>query len=333
MFVCGLESLFVYLVPDIGTGPKAVQARKSIEAIERFFANPASGPFAGRAIAVFAHPDDATIACGGQLGRFEDLELIVVTDGAPPHIVHAVDKGFGSTEGYAQVRWDEMEAALDLAGVPHDRLCGYGLEDGSACRRLLTIIERLEKALAGADMVLTHCYEGGHTDHDAVAMAVHLACAAIDEARRPVIVEAPLYSLQAGLWTPQTFAAGGSGVVVCCPLGPEQQVLKRQMKICHRTQRDILAGFANDMERFRIAPSYDFARLPNDGALFYEVDGSLSGSQWLAMARTCRAFLERPRGSAPAVTIDESVAILRKLVAAASPQRAGAGQDSRRVAR
>jgi LmbE family N-acetylglucosaminyl deacetylase len=299
-----------------------VEARKDIESIQRFFENPQSGPFDGRAIAVFAHPDDATIACGAQLRRFEDLELIVVTDGAPPAVAHAVSKGFGSIEGYAQVRWDEMESALDLAGVPHDRLIGYGFEDGSACRRLLTIIDRLQQDLAGADIVLTHCYEGGHTDHDAVAMAVHIACAAIEEARRPVIVEAPLYSLQAGLWTPQTFAAGGSGLVATCLLGPEQRVLKRWMKICHRTQRDTLARFADDVERFRIAPSYDFAALPNDGALFYEVDGSLSGSQWLAMARTCRAYLERARGSAPAITIDESVEILKKLVAAAGPSAA-----------
>ncbi len=292
-----------------------MDASEDIESIERFFANRESGSFAGRAIAVFAHPDDATIACGGHLGRFDDLELIVVTDGAPPHAAHAVSKGFGSIEGYAQVRWDEMEAALDLAGMPHDRLFGYGFEDGSACRRLMTLIARLEKDLAGAGIVLTHCYEGGHTDHDAVAIAVHLACAAIDPGRRPVIVEAPLYSLQAGLWTAQTFAAGGSGRSVSCPLAPEQQVLKRQMKICHRTQRDILAAFANDVERFRIAPIYDFDCLPNDGALFYEVDGSLSGSQWLAMVRTCRAFLERPRNTAPAMTLDESVAILRKLVA------------------
>jgi LmbE family N-acetylglucosaminyl deacetylase len=296
-----------------------VVARKDIKSIQRFFEEPRSGPFDGRAIGVFAHPDDATIACGGQLSRFDDLELIVVTDGAPPALAHAVSKGFGSIEGYAQVRWDEMESALDLAGIPHDRLYGYGFEDGSACRRLLTIIDRLQRDLAGADLVLTHCYEGGHTDHDAVAMAVHIACAAIEETRRPVIAEAPLYSLQAGLWTPQTFAAGGSGLAVSCPLGPEQQALKRWMKICHRTQRDTLARFANDVERFRIAPSYDFGALPNDGALFYEVDGSLSGSQWLAMARTCRAYLDRPRGSAPAVTLDESVEILRKLVAAAAP--------------
>ena len=162
-----------------------MDASVNIESLERFFADRESGSFRGRTIAVFAHPDDATIACGGQLGRFDDLELIVVTDGAPPQAADAVSKGFGSIEGYAQVRWDEMEAALDLAGVPHDRLYGYGFQEGAACRRLMTLIGRLEKDLAGASLVLTHCYEGGNTDHDAVAMAVHFACAAIDPERRP----------------------------------------------------------------------------------------------------------------------------------------------------
>lgn len=309
-----------------------MRSRNDIRAVERFFAKPDSGPYAGRAVAVFAHPDDATIACGAQLSRFHDLDLIVVTDGAPPQVAHAVSKGFGSIQGYAQVRWDEMEAALDLAGVTHDRVVGYGIEDGSACRRLPTIIDRLQADLDGADLVLTHCYEGGHTDHDAVAMGVHLACAAIPPDRRPLIVEAPLYSLQAGQWTGQAFAAGGSGVVVACPLAPEQRLLKRKMKICHRTQRDSLARFANDVERFRIAPSYDFGRLPNDGALFYEVDGSMSGSQWLAMARTCRSFLERPRGSAPAVTVEESVEMLKALVAAAAPSPQAIQASNRQVA-
>jgi hypothetical protein len=49
------------------------------------------------------------------------------------------------------------------------------------------------------------------------------------------------------------------------------------------------------------------------------------------MARTCRTFLERPRGSAPAVTVDESVEILRKLLTAAAPQRAGAFDSPHRA--
>lgn len=306
-----------------------MEARKDIESIEQFFADPETGSFEGRAIAVCAHPDDATIAFGAQLGRFHDLDLIVVTDGAPTHMNYAANKGFGSTEAYAQIRWDEMESALNLLGVPHDRATGYGFEDGSACRRLLTLIDRLEKDLAGADVVLTHCFEGGHTDHDSVAMAVHLACGAIEEARRPVIVEAPLYSLQAGLFTTQTLPTGGSGRVVSGALTPEQQALKRQIKICYRSQRYSLAQFSDDLEPYRIAPTYDFSELPNNGALLYEVNGFLSGSQWLAIARTCSALLERQRCSTAAVTIDESVEILRKLVAASAPAQAAALPDTR----
>ena len=297
-----------------------METSKDIESIERFLGNADSGPFEGRAIAVFAHPDDATIAFGAQLGRFHDLDLIVVTDGAPTHLDHAASRGFGSTEAYAQVRWDEMESALNLMGVPHDRAHGYGFGDGSVCNRLLTLVERLEKDLAGADVVLTHCFEGGHTDHDSVAMAVHLACAAIEPARRPVIVEAPLYSLQAGLFTTQALPLGGSGAVVSAPLSAEQQALKRQIKICYRSQRYSLAQFKDDVEPYRIAPVYDFGQLPNDGALLYEINGFLSGSQWLAIARTCRTYLDRPRDWAPVLTVDESVTMLKRLIEALPPQ-------------
>jgi LmbE family N-acetylglucosaminyl deacetylase len=303
-----------------GRGKKAVNERNDIGAIERFFADPEAGAFQGRAIAAFAHPDDATIAFGGQLGRFADIDMIVVTDGAPTHMNFAVNKGFASTEAYRQVRWEEMDAALSLIGVSRDRVVPYGFDDGSVYRRLLTIIDRLEKDLAGADIVLTHCFEGGHTDHDSVAMAVHLACAMIEPERRPVIVEAPLYSLQGGYFTTQVLPAGGSGTVVQVPLTEAQQRLKQQIKACYATQHYSLAQFRDDAEPYRIAPVYDFNQLPNNGALLYEVNGFLAGPQWLNMARMCLALVERPRGAPAAVTIDESVEILKKLVAAAGPR-------------
>jgi N-acetylglucosamine malate deacetylase 2 len=305
-----------------------VEAAKDIGSIERFFSDPDSGRFEGRAATVFAHPDDASIAFGVQLGRFDDLDMIVVTDGAPTHLNHVANKGFGSTEAYAQARWDEMESALGLMGVSRDRVLGYGFEDGSVCRRLLTMIERLEKDLAGVDIVLTCCFEGGHTDHDSVAMAVHLACALIEPELRPVIVEAPLYSLQAGLFTPQALPDGGSGQAVTPTLTPEHQALKRQIKICYRTQRYSLAQFKDDVESYRIAPTYDFTQPPNNGALLYEVNGFMSGPQWLATARMCLALLERPRNAPRAETIDESVEILKRLVADVPVRRGAAPRTS-----
>jgi LmbE family N-acetylglucosaminyl deacetylase len=296
-----------------------VDRQGEIERIGRFFSDGAPVQFEGRAAAVFAHPDDETIACGGQLSRFADLELIVVTDGAPPDQTYLLRKGFGSAEAYARARWSELEAALSAGGLSPGRARSYGVTDGSASRRVLAIVERLKADLDGKDLVLTHCYEGGHSDHDAVALAVHAACAVIAPDRRPVIVEAPLYSLQADGWTPQVFASGGSGLEVSAPLGPGQQATKRRMKACYATQADVLSRFADDEERFRIAPRHDFGRLPNGGVLMYQADGSFSGSEWLSIAQTCTDFLERTRGSAPQVTLDESLAVLRSLVDAVAP--------------
>lgn len=301
-----------------------MDAHKDIGPIERLLTDPQSGLFEGRTIAAFAHPDDATIAFGAQLGRFADLQMIVVTDGAPTHMNFAVNKGFSSTAAYAEARWGEMEAALRLIGVSPDQVRPYGLEDGSVYRRLLTIIDRLEVDLSDADVVLTHCFEGGHTDHDAVAMAVHLACAMIEPERRPIIVEAPLYGLHAGLFATQVLPAGGQGRQVTAVLSLQQQMLKREIRACYQTQHYSLAQFKDDFEPYRIAPTYDFTQAPNNGSLLYEANGFLSGAQWVAMARMCLTLLERSRRQTQAVTIDESVEILKKLVDVGFSPRAAA---------
>jgi hypothetical protein len=47
-------------------------------------------------------------------------------------------------------------------------------------------------------------------------------------------------------------------------------------------------------ERFRAAPCYDFARLPNRGSLLYErYDWGLDGPSWQELAREALAELER----------------------------------------
>lgn len=73
-------------------------------------------------------------------------------------------------------------------------------------------------------------------------------------------------------------------------------------------------------------------RLPNDGVLLYEANGSLSGSQWLIIARACATFLERARGSDPEVTLEESLEVLKGLVASAMPARPAATVTPYRMA-
>ena len=87
--------------------------------------------------------------------------------------------------------------------------------------------------------------------------------------------------------------------VVRLDLTATERDLKRRMAACHATQGDTLASFALDREVFRIAPAYDFARLPHGGDLLYERHGwNLDRAGWLAAVRAAEADL-RTASTAP----------------------------------
>jgi hypothetical protein len=53
-----------------------------------------------------------------------------------------------------------------------------------------------------------------------------------------------------------------------------------------------LANFQTSIERFRLAPDYDFTKLPNDGDLYYErFPWGLDGASWLKLAPAALAEL------------------------------------------
>ena len=53
----------------------------------------------------------------------------------------------------------------------------------------------------------------------------------------------------------------------------------------HATQRQVLSMVATDAERFRPAPAYDFAVLPNEGRLLYDLHGwGMTGPRWQSLA-------------------------------------------------
>ena len=65
---------------------------------------------------------------------------------------------------------------------------------------------------------------------------------------------------------------------------PERE-LKAKMFSCHASQRSMLAAFPITIERFRLAPRYDFTKPPHLGAAYYDrFEWGIHSSRWRQLA-------------------------------------------------
>jgi len=149
------------------------------------------------------------------------------------------------------------------------------------------------------DAVLTHPYEGGHPDHDAAAFAVHAGIALLARSPRhqdqsvPEMLEMACYQADAdeGIVRARFLVSDGDPIVRT--LREEELELKREMIACFHTQQRILRKFDLGVERYRVAPRYDFTQPPHQGTLLYErVPWGMEGSRFVQLARGAMATME-----------------------------------------
>jgi LmbE family N-acetylglucosaminyl deacetylase len=237
-------------------------------------------------LVVVAHPDDEVVGAGALISRLPDVWILHATDGAPRDPRFRARGFAGTREEYARARRRELEEALALAGVGPDRLLGLRIADQEAVFEIPRLAEGIAHAVReiGPGLILTLAYEGGHPDHDAVALAVRRAAGGIE------VLEMALYHAEPGTeaMTVNEFLPGPPETRLI--VTDEERDLKRRMIAAFATQAETLRPFLPPRdERFRPAPWYDFTRPPHEGRLQYEIWGfPIDGKRWRKAAKSHR---------------------------------------------
>jgi len=246
---------------------------------------------------VVAHPDDETIAIGGQLARMTGVRIVHVTDGAPEDMKDAEANGFARREDYAAARRREVEAAAAIAGIKPDACHVIGVPDQSAAYRLSEIASRLSDFLQDYKIgtVFTHAFEGGHPDHDSTAFAVRAAAHLMQrrDLPPPVIYEFPLYRMSRGRTVFQEFIPTDE-VEYTIALDDETAEVKQRMLAAHLTQQRVVGSFTAKTERFRLASPADFRELPSE-VLYAQYRWGLRPAEWPDLVEKASRELDLPR--------------------------------------
>ena len=246
-----------------------------------------------RPLILAAHQDDETIGASVPLWLFPRAAVVYVTDGAPRETSLRTAFHAESREGYGHIRREETIRALAHVGVPPERIYWLGCIDQEAVNNIPSLVNKLVDILLdlSPDVMITHAYEGGHPDHDAVSLIAHLANAVLErEGRRaPELWEMALYhACNEQLVTGQFISETSSPLVL--QLSAHERERKQRMFECYRSQATVLRSFSTETEMLRPAPTYDFSKPPHVGTLWYECLGwSMSGKKWRDLAASALA--------------------------------------------
>jgi LmbE family N-acetylglucosaminyl deacetylase len=206
-----------------------------------------------RVLAVFAHPDDAEVACGGTLARWasagSEVEVVVVARGEKGSRLRV------DSEALALRRQREMEAADRVLGVARRRL--LGVPDGEvqntvALRaRLVGIVREHRPETVVCPDPLASFFGDRYVNHIDHREAGWLALDAVAPA-----AALPLYFPDQGdPWQVREVLLSGSLEADCFVDIEEALVAKVEAVACHASQLDDEPEIAGPLVRTRAAES------------------------------------------------------------------------------
>ncbi|MFL6303637.1 MAG: PIG-L deacetylase family protein [Candidatus Sulfotelmatobacter sp.] len=252
--------------------------------LEGFFLSRAEQANTPRTLLIAAHPDDETIGAGALLRRRPNIKVIHVTDGSPLNPGDALAAGFATRADYAEARRKETVQALAHAGIREDAITNLQFTDQQLSFQLKEVTERVLAVVRQfqPEVVLTHAYEGGHPDHDSVAFACQMA----RRAASFCLCEFAGYHAGCAGMEIHTFLPRAQQTQYTYRLNSDEREFKIAMIKKFATQERTLQPFTQpEVERFRVAPEYDFTRPPHDGKLWYEnFNWGTEGATWRKMA-------------------------------------------------
>lgn len=296
-----LVTPFFTLRKSFDESAAASEAESSVgEELLRRLCAPAGDPLTPpRTLLALAHPDDESVGASSRLTRIEVAALVYATDGAPRDGRAARAAGCETVAEYAAMRRAETLRALAHAGISSERAVFLDHPDQQAAYRLLPLAADLRRWIIATrpEVVLTHPYEGGHPDHDAVAFAVHAAVEIIareESGPAPAIIEFAGYHARGHDQAFGGFLPAPDLPAHTVQLTRDGQALKQRLLACHRSQTGKWCAAPLDEERFRLAPSYDFTRPPHDGAVLYaRFSPEIDARQWCELTLAATEHLRR----------------------------------------
>lgn len=242
-------------------------------------------PESSRIAIVVAHPDDEVIGFGAQIQLIPECTIVHVTDGTPDTEDAWMSKGYGSTSEYKATRAHELKTALSHAKHNGPQI-NLDIPDQKVAQQVLTLIRRLLTICEEKNIryIMTHAYERGHPDHDAIALAVHTVKKILTN--KVNIVEAPFYhSGVEGKTVWQEFTPSPVPITTL-KLTPEEQAQKKILYAAHASQAEAVAHASIEHEQIREAPEYNFCASPHAGPMHHLYsDSGLDASSWNGVVR------------------------------------------------